>query len=376
MLMATRSGSDARLMIKMNVPAAQAPYIRVGVREYGQTTILNSVQSVAPPGKTPLSFTALAGSKFYEVVAGYDANNNTTLDPSEATIAFQKTPKTNTPAKAAEVGSVAYTGSLWWKADKIIIATQSDFTAARTTTDYHAEGNLVSFYPAAAGLLKAFARGAATVPGVPAASTTWGHILDASTIPSPQGLSYALGGKWTTPANITTTCRFEFPTGSDLSEDVVGSDGITNMIGRLLSKHKATLAAAATSVESVVTLSPITDDKISFRDTDENDQVHVALGQCRFEGGLEVKVKKGTGTTLDVSEVNCWGAVLDLYDWDYHSPKPSLGPIVLGDPAEAAKVQAGYATLAATTSWPDAGRVFFTKVNFGTGWIDYEVTIP
>jgi hypothetical protein len=49
--------------------------------------------------------------------------------------------------------------------------------------------------------------------------------------------------------------------------------------------------------------------------------------------------------------------------------------VPLGEPKEAAKVQAGYATLAASTLWPQAGRVFFTKVNFGTGWIDYGVII-
>ena len=361
MLMATRSGSDARLMIKMNVPVAQAASIRVGVRQTGQTTILNSVASAALPGTTPLSFTALAGTQLYEIVAGFDVNGNAVLENSEASIIFAKTPKKDKESNPA-------TANLHLL-DKFRVVTQDDFNAARTTTDYHAEGDLVSLYPSAAGFLKAFARGATTVPGVPAASTTWGHVLQGSPIPSAQGLSHAVGGKWVTPANNVTTLRFEFPSNSDLAGDVDESAGIFEMIGRLLIKHKATLAAAATTTECVVPLSPITDDDINFKISDEYEQVHVALGACRFEGGLEVKVKKGAGLTLEVSEVNCWGAVSDLYDWGYDAPKLAksfgiFGTVVLGEPREAA------------TAWPDAGRVFFTKVNFGTGWRNREVTIP
>ena len=93
---------------------------------------------------------------------------------------------------------------------------------------------------------------------------------------------------------------------------------------------------------------------------------------------MQVKVKQGTGTALEVSAVNCWGALFDLYDWTWDAPQlklPFTGQVV-GEPREAAKVQAGFATLAASTSWPSAGRVFFTKVNFGTGWIDLDETIP
>lgn len=260
--------------------------------------------------------------------------------------------------------------------DKFRVVTQVDFNAARTTTD-HADGDLIDLYDSAEGLLKAFARGSTSVPEVPEATTTWGHLLLGSPSPSPQGLSHPVGATWTTPANNSTTLRFEWPTGSDLSEDVVASNGLIAMIKRLLVKHKAALAAAATATESVVTLNALTDDGINFRETDKNHQVHVALGACKFEGGMQVKIKKGTGTALEVSEVNCWGALFDLYDWGYDAPKLTApNGTVIGEPREAAKVQAGYAILAASTSWPSAGRVFFTKVNFGTGWTDLEETIP
>ena len=366
MLMATRTGSDAKLVIEMNVPAAS---IRVGVRETGQTTILNSVASVPPPGKTPLSFTALAGTKLYEVVAGYDANGNSILENSEVAVVFEKTPRKDKEGNPATANLHLI--------DKFRVVTQDDFNVARTTTDNHADRDLIDIYDSAEGLLKAFARGSATVPEVPEAATTWGHLLLGSPSPSPQGLSHPVGGKWTTPASNTTTLRFEWPTGSDLSEDVVASDGLEAMIKRLLAKHKAALAASATAAESVVTLNALTDDGINFRDTDKYYQVHVALAACKFEGGMQVKVKKGAGAALEVSEVNCWGALFDLYDWGYDAPKlKTPNGTVIGEAREAAKVQAGFATLAASTSWPSAGRVFFTKVNFGTGWEDLAVTIP
>jgi hypothetical protein len=49
--------------------------------------------------------------------------------------------------------------------------------------------------------------------------------------------------------------------------------------------------------------------------------------------------------------------------------------IDFADPKEAPRTQAGYATLAFAPC-PDAGRVFFTKVEFGTGWFDYTGSYP
>jgi hypothetical protein len=264
MLMAARSGSDARLMIKMNVPVEYAASIWVGVRQTRQTTILNSVPSVPPPGKTELPFPAVAGSQLYEVVAGYVANSHlsgATLDKSNVSVVFQRTPKKDKEDYPATVNLHLL--------DKIIVVIQDDFNAARETTVNHSGGMLATAYGAARGLLEAFATGDTTVAGVVGVIPTSGHVLNGSPIPSKQGLAHAVGGKWTSPANNTTTFRFEFPANSDLAGDVDESAGIVAMIGRLLADNKATLAAAATTTESIVPLSSLTDYGINFAKSDQ-----------------------------------------------------------------------------------------------------------
>ena len=337
MLLATRSGSDARLMIKMNVPAAQAASIRVGVRQTGQTTILNSVASVPPPGKTPLSFTALSGTnptKLYEVVAGYDANGNSVLENSEVAVVFEKTPRKDKSGNIATVNLHLL--------DKIIVVTLDDFTAARAATDGYGTGNTINtFFPTAAKLIAGFARGANTITG--ASPPELGVLLDASTIPSVDGLSHPLGGKWNV-AKQTTTHRLVLPTGSDLSEDVVGSTGLRNMYGRALWNHKAAIAAGATASWGVVKVS-FTDKGFDFSISDENDQVHAALGKCNFVGSLEVSCRLKAGGGFDVGALNCYGAMVDLYDFAYGASKVTAGPFDIADPKEAARTQAGFAYL-------------------------------
>ena len=367
MLMATRSGSDARLMIKMNVPAAQAASIRVGVRQTGQTTILNSVASVPPPGMTPLSFTALSGStptKLYEVVAGYDANSNAVLENSEVAVVFEKTPRKDREGNTATTNLHLL--------DKFIVVTLDDFTAARAVTDGYGTGTTINtFFPTAAKMIAGFARGATTITG--SSPPESGVLLDASTIPSLEGLSHPLGGKWNA-AKQTITHRLVLPTGSDLSEDVVGSTGLRDMYVRALWNYRATIAAGATTSWGVVKITFI-DKDIDFSASDTNDQVHAALGKCNFVGSLEVSCKLKAGGGFDVGALNCYGAMVDLYDFAFGASKVTVLGIDIADPKEAARTQAGFATLT-FSPWPDAGRVFFTKVELGTGWFDYTGSYP
>ncbi len=240
MLMATRSGADARLSIKINVPAANAASIRVGVRQSAVSagvpdssvnTILASVPAVAPPGKTMLSFTALAGSKNYEVVAGYDANTNGILDKSEAIFRFQKTPKTNRDGRAYSPRPGTTGDPTFALLDRFIVVTEADFTAARAAVDGYGGLPFSLTHAPAAALIQAFARGSNTVPG--ASPTEFGVLLDASVIPSADGLSHPVGGKWNA-AKQTNTHRLVLPDGSALSDKVEDSDGIKTMWGRIL----------------------------------------------------------------------------------------------------------------------------------------------
>jgi hypothetical protein len=220
-------------------------------------------------------------------------------------------------------------------------------------------------------MVAGFARGASTITG--SSPPEFGVLLDASTIPSPQGLSHPLGGKWNA-AKQTTTHRLVLPNGSDLSEDVVDSDGLEDMYERALWNHRATIAAGATASWGVVKIT-FSDKDIDFSVSDTNRQVHAALGKCEFVGSLEVSCKLKAGGGFDVGALNCDGEMVDLYDFSYGAPKVTVAGVDIADPKEGARTQAGFATLA-SAPWPDAGGVFFTKVKFGTDWFNYTGSYP
>ena len=75
MLMACRTGVDARLAIKMDVPASFASSVLVGARKVGTGNVMNPAACVAPPGMTQLKFDVSYStgslSNFYEIVAGH-----------------------------------------------------------------------------------------------------------------------------------------------------------------------------------------------------------------------------------------------------------------------------------------------------------------
>jgi len=359
MLMATRTGKDARLIVKMNVPAAHAASIRVGVRQKGQMTILNSAASVAPPGKTPLSFTALDGTKTYEVVAGYDANSDTILDHSEATVTFQKTPKTEPDGSPYRGGDSSYNFI-----DKILIVTEDDYVSARNWTESY-KTTLAASHPTGSDLMGMFAAGGTTVPGV--SSTDWGQLLDANVIPSLQGLSHPLGAKWNA-INQANTFKLVFPFTSPISGKLHQSNGITILRDRLIMKIKDNLRSTATNTEQTSYPIPFEDDQINFEGSDLRSDLHLALGKCRAEGTITVKYRLNIdGSLLDIKECKIDGYVTDLYDWAYGTSLvlPVLGQIDLTK--DAARTQAGHATLTNAAA-PNAGRVSFTNVEIKTGW--------
>jgi hypothetical protein len=359
MLMATRTGTDARLMVKMNVLAAHAASIRVGVRLKGQTSILNSAASVAPPGKTSLSFTALNGTNIYDVVAGYDANSNAILDPSEVTIVFQKTPKIDPNGDPYSGGDTTYAFL-----DKILIVTKDDYVSARTWTQSY-DTTLGLFLPTGTALMGMFATGATSAPGV--SSTEWGQLLDANVIPSTQGLSHPLGAKWNT-SNEAHTFKMVFPFTSPIAGDLHQSTGIVILRDRLIDAIKGQLLPIATATKQTSAPIPFSDDKINFEGSDFRTDLHLALGKCRAEGTITVIYSLTfDGSKLFIHESKIDGYVTDLYDWAYGTTLvlPILGQIDLTK--DAARTQAGHATLT-DPGTPNAGRVFFTNVEIKTGW--------
>ena len=241
------------------------------------------------------------------------------------------------------------------------MVTQDDFTAARAAVDGYGGFPFSITHTAAANLIQAFARGSNTVPG--ASPTEFGVLLDASVIPSADGLSHPVGGKWNA-AKQTTTHRLVLPDGSALSEKVEASDGLKTMWGRILWNNRAALAASAPSSWGATTLS-VSDNDISFSESDNGEVVHAALGKCKFIGTLQVSLKSKAGGGFDVGALKYSGDVVDLYDFAYGAG--AIGPI---DVKNAARTQAGFASLTSATH-PNAGRVFYTKVNINHDWFDY-----
>jgi hypothetical protein len=367
MLMATRTGKDARLQIVVDVPDECAADIRVGVRVVdNRTVILGSAASLPGGAKTPLAFTAVDGKKLYEVVVGYDKNHDRILTDDEVLDTFEKTPRT-------DPGGGAYTGSdtTFAYLDKILIVTRNDFDAARQETeDYGDNTFFTTLRPEGAKLLKLFGTGGTLNAG--ANPNTWGQILDASVIPSPQGLSHPLGAVWNT-SNQATTLKITYPTTSDLAIAVVDANGFNHLVSRIIFANKAALAATATGTFKTSAPIPFSDNKVAFGDTDNQEDVHLALGKCNAVGNLIVKYRSAPGGKIEVSKINCYGTISDLYDWAFGT---KLTFPVLGNQIDltkdAARTQAGYATLSPATAWPRAGRVFFTEVKFGSGWINWN----
>lgn len=370
MLMATRTKQDAHLAIKMNVPAGLAPSVYVGVRLRGERAIINSVPCVPPPGKTLLPFTASNGSKAYEIVAGYDMNVNGKLDPADVSIVFQKTPKTNEDGTPYTVpkGETGDPNFDW--IDRIIVVTEEDFRKARSITESYPK----YMPPTAAKLLAAFATGANEVT-VPPVDDDDDYIKcktesDVLLKPTEKGLSHPLGAKWNA-ANEANTHRIVMPKTSRLALHVYNSNAMKAFYNRILDKqeNQTLLRTAATDDWLTANLLVPLDDQISFGDTDKTSDPHLSLGKCNFSGNLEVSYRARNGV-IEIGKIKCTGQVDDLYDFAYASGVPGSGGAFV-DLRNAARTQAGYASLTGPP-WPDAGRVFFTRVEIDTVWFKWN----
>lgn len=356
LLMATRSGQDAHLALRVEVPAALAPEVRVGIRlSENPPGIIASAPSVPAPDRTLLNFTAENGSKMYQVVAGYDENEDGDLDPEEARLIFLQTPKTN-PDGGPYTGGDTHFELI----DRIIVVTEADYNAGRAATEGYGNGNLVNhFCPTAASLVVAFATGSSTVAG---ASPTAFGVPISSTQP---GISHPLGAVWNA-SNEATTHRVIFDSASPFTGKVLNSEALKEMHERIILSHLETLVNGATPAWGTVSLG-FMDSDLDF--SKDDDDVRYTLGKASFVGTLEVSCRKISPTQVEVAQVNCYGSIPDLYDWAYGADDIAFGIVTLASPKQAARTQAGHATLSAAPH-PDAGRIFFVEVQLGTGWID------
>jgi hypothetical protein len=342
MVMAARTGQKAKLRVKM---ALTHPKVYVGARKVGASTILGS--TAVTSSVIPVEFDVPANSHdMYEVVAGYDANTNSTLDNDEAKIVFKKTPLTNsTGATATDPDGIL---------DKIIIVDQVQFSSSKSTLNTYSNTPGSEY---AGDLIGAFAEGSKTIPN----STIALHITVSST---ELGISHPVGAKWNA-SNQDSTYRFTFADGSPASTHTESSNALKEIVQKVIVDNKAALIAAYTgSPEWPV--SPYYDfsDGKEFGKTDPDpfgdlglSELGFAFGKVTLKGKLRVSYKKTGATSIEVGGIEVIGTFDDLYDFQYQKEVKAKN---------ASMVQAGHATLAPSAE-PDSGKIFFTKVEFNTG---------
>ncbi len=362
MLMATRTGNEAKLKVLVDVWSTVASSALVAAREVATGTILGSTPAVAKPDYTQLNFSAADGTKMYEVVSGVDVNADGILQSTEVRLTFQRTPKLD-----VDGGSYSGSDTTFKLLDKIYVVTQNDFAAARNATESY--GGLPYSLGAgtAAKLISAFATGSVTISGATAEFNENVTAIGIGT-PAAQGLSLPLGAVWDA-ANQANTHRFVFDFGSDLSEKIRLSDAIEPIIKRLISKHRTEIAAAAQTDWSTVTINDVTDENIDFRKSDPLSEMRIAIGKCEFLGTIQVSMRTNSDG-FETAEVNLAGSFIDLYDFAWPGGTVGIFPAEI-EVGNATKTQAGHASLTNATH-PNAGRVFYTKTKVGTGFVSFK----
>lgn len=341
MLMATTSLQQADLRVRVS---HADPQIYVGARKRGTTAILGSAQAASEI--IDFTFSVPEFSNFeYEIVAGYDTNASSVLDAGEVRVVFEKTPRADKDGNAA-------TASLHL-IDKIAIADSSQVNLERGLLLAAANVPGTDF---AGDLLEAFITGSTTVSDAslsPPVTIAWNE----------PGLSHPVGARWDLNGE-DLTYRFTFVDGSLASDHVEDSNAMAQIVGEAITLNKTALLNAHPGGDDYVTSSFINfTNEPDFNQTDPSDlpeefsELGLAFGKVTITGTVRVSYKK-TGSFLIVGGVEVIGSFDDLYDFAW-----GAGSIA----RQASFIQAGHATLAPPIT-PDSGKVFFTRVQFNTGF--------
>lgn len=353
MVTGTRTGNEARFRVKADVWPNVAPKVLIAARDVAATTILGSTPAIPLPQLTDLTFTTTDGTKLCEIIAGVDDNSNGILETGEVKTTFQKTPKVN-------VNGSPYSGkdTTFSQLDKIRIVTANDYGAARAAAEGYGGFPYNFALPNAAKLITAFATGSKNIAGTDPA--IFGNYISANGIgtPAANGLSLPLGAKWDN-SNEAETHLFDFPDGSDLSEQIKHSKTLELLIRRLISsKRSEILGFAQTGYWITHILVDVEDRNVDFKERPNSDMAF-GIGKCRFRGNLQVEMTAVPGG-FAVRYVKLSGFFIDLYDFSWPGGVVSVGGLTL-DVGNAIKTQVGHATLTATPH-PDAGKIFYTRV--------------
>jgi hypothetical protein len=352
MVTGTRTGNEARFRIRADVWPTIAPKVLIAARDVAATTILGSTPVIPLPLLTELIFTAADGARLYEIVAGVDENGNGTLETGEVKTIFQKTPKVKTDGTPL-TGSVAFL-------DKIRIVTVNDYGAARAATESYGGLPYSAALPNASKLITAFATGSKSIPDT--SPTIFGNYLTANGIGTPAalGLSLPLGATWNS-ANEASTHLFNFPDGSDLSEQIKGSKTMQLLIRRLISSNRSEILGFAQAGFWIThILVDVEDENVDFKADGSGNDMALSLGKCGFRGNLEVEMIPNP-SGFSVRYVRLQGAFNDLYDFSWPGGQIIVMGIPTIDVGNATTTQAGHATLTAAPHI-EAGKIFYTRV--------------
>lgn len=343
MLMASQTGVKTDIAVRIDVPNAFASKMLVGVKKTNASIITKAVPPMLAPEKTLIEFDAegfhASGSSdqsnLYEVVAGYDGNGNGTLEPSEVSVVFDKTPGVDSSPPH----------------DKFRVITQDFY---ESSANYLEIGAVLTPSGIAGDLLNFFAT------GTPVPEATVSDFILTSTS---YGLTHPLGAKWdNTNSAVAHLLTFAQTTG--VSGLVANSNFVYQLLESTVQQRKAEIATYFVTHpgESAHDFPfPYSGSK-DFNDTDPNIIVNVlgnAFGKVTISGSLVAHctlVGLPEGRRFLVTQIDYTGGFEDLYDFKYGGSS-SFSP-----PLNGACVQAGYASLS-TLARP-SGRVFKSNVNF------------
>lgn len=348
LLMATRTGRDARLAVEMLAPKSLSRHIYIGARNIDTQSIVGWTPLASATSRHNFKFPAGDNHQIYEIIAGLDSNSNYTLDTNEVTQVFEKTPRTDSAGDPA-------TESLHL-IDKIIVVTEADFVSAKNTAT--AFNWLGTQY--AGDLISSFSHGTL---GVPEAT----HTLPAPIVSNQPGMSHPLGARWH-PDMTGSTFQYNYYDGTSCSNEVEESNGFAQVVTETITNNISAIQSAIPLGGAWATVGPYPISSSASFFTSDPDPIGInelgnAFGKVTFSGSMTVKARWVAGGKVEVDEVNYSTGFYDVYDFAYGTG---------GKARTASLIQAGHATLAAAPH-PEAGRVFFVNVLCsGTKDIDQE----
>jgi hypothetical protein len=326
MLVGAVNGTQTNISVRVQItPDSAVPYMRIGVRRKGDTTLLDNQPAQQYPAKTQLSFPASSGLKLYEVVAWLDRNKNRQLDADEAPKVFPS---------------------------QFVAVTASDWSSAHFAAE---SKNLVLSVLSFFSDFESVFLGDKSAPNE--AQTGSGTV--ASSV-----LHHPLGAIWDGGCSSSIP-QFTFQPGSQLSLAVGRSDPMQNLAAATIQQHAAEIEArfGQGPPNSITYVPPVpwqmtgslTNGISSWGSSRGLGLVFGNVGRVTITVTRVAVLRTssaGTGAQYRVYSADFNGNFQDYFNYNYYDSRTT---------AEGT-VEVGYSTISSPAS---AGAVFSSVVNFG-----------